>query len=81
MQKAEKGGFPLFGSKTCSTERFRLFWVQKSAQQGSFAVLGFEHSILHIWDSKTFRPLFQRVKREVVETTTLETIISGYLSG
>ena len=40
----EKGDFDLLGPK--------------GAQQCSFTVLGSEHSILHIWDSKTFRPLF-----------------------
>ena len=70
-QKAEKGVFPLSGSKTCSRVEFRCFGVQnvlksgvslfcgpKGAQQVSFALLGSEHSILQIWDSKTFRPLF-----------------------
>ena len=71
VQKAEKGVFPLSGSKTCSRVEFRCFGVQnvlksgvslfcgpKGAQQVSFALLGSEHSILQIWDSKTFRPLF-----------------------
>ena len=83
VQKAEKGVFPLSGSKTCSRVEF-LFWgpkraqewsfavlgsktcsrvefrcfCPKGAQQVSFALLGSEHSILQIWDSKTFRPLF-----------------------
>ena len=71
VQKAENGVFPLSGSKTCSGVEFRCFGVQKvlksgvllfcgpkGAQQVSFAVLGSEHCILQIWDSKTFRPPF-----------------------
>ena len=63
--------FRCLGSKTCSRVEFRCFGVQnvlksgvslfcgpKGAQQVSFALLGSEHSILQIWDSKTFRPLF-----------------------
>ena len=56
VQKAEKGVFPLSGSKTCSRVEFRCFGVQnvlksgvslfccpKGAQQVSFALLGSEH--------------------------------------
>ena len=57
-KRAQEWSFAVLGSKTFSRVEFRCFAGPKGAQQVSFALLGSEHSILQIWDSKTFRPLF-----------------------